>query len=92
MTNQRKMLSDDVERLLALRECSGIEQPPAPELDAHRSVPKSRAGMKGVVVYLTPVAKTTLVRISERERRTLNELTTEAINMLFVSRGEKPIA
>jgi hypothetical protein len=48
--------------------------------------------MRGVVVYLTPVAKETLVRISERERRSLNELTLEAINMLFVSRGEKPIA
>jgi hypothetical protein len=92
MTDQRKMSPQDVERLLALREHSGVEQPPAPELEGLRAAPKGRAGMRGVVVYLTPVAKETLVRISERERRTLNELSLEAINMLFVSRGEKPIA
>jgi hypothetical protein len=92
MTDQRKMSPEDVERLLALRDSSGIEQPPAPELESQRAMPKGRAGMKGVVVYLTPVAKEALVRISERERRTLNELSLEAINMLFVSRGEKPIA
>ncbi len=92
MAKSKNAEQDDAVRLLALRDSSGKEHPLEPDLAQHQEPPTGRRGMKGVVVYLSPPAKEVLVRIARRERRTVNELGREAMNLLFSNRGEKPLA
>lgn len=92
MPKSKVAVQNDVQRLLELRNSSGKDHPLDPDLEQHQEMPRGRRGLKGVVVYLTPAAKETLVRISRRERKTVNDLGREAMNLLFSNRGEKPLA
>ena len=92
MSNRKSADLGDSDRLRELRLSTGKEYPPEPVADPQADQPKGRQGMKGVVIYLSPAQKATLARIAKRERRTVQELGTEAINLLFQNRGEKPVA
>jgi hypothetical protein len=54
--------------------------------------PKGRAGRKGVVIYLDPIAKDLLAELAHERRKTLQELGIEAFNHLFRAYGQKPLA
>ncbi len=56
------------------------------------SIGKGRKGRKAIVVYLHPAAKDLLDLIALKQRRTVQDLGLEAVNLLFRSYGEKPIA
>lgn len=73
----------------ALRGSSGVKQrkpPPAAVLE------KGRAGTRGVVIYLNPIAKEALSELARAQRKSLQRLGLEAFNHLFLSYGGKPIA
>lgn len=73
-----------------LEAVSGVERkklvPPAAPPD------KGRAGRKGVVIYLDPIAKELLAQLAHQHRKSLQELGIEAFNHLFRAYGQKPIA
>ena len=73
-----------------LQAVSGVEhKKPAP---AVASPEKGRAGRKGVVIYLEPLAKQLLADLAHERRKSLQELGIEAFNHLFRAYGQKPIA
>lgn len=78
----------------AVQARSGIErnatQPP--DEASPMSIGKGRKGRKAIVVYLHPAAKDLLDLIALKKRRTVQDLGLEAVNLLFRSYGEKPIA
>lgn len=78
----------------ALQAKSGIERrPPKGEEDEQpAAIGKGRKGRKAVVVYLHPAAKDLIESISHTHKRTVQDLGIEAMNLLFRSYGEKPIA
>jgi DNA-binding TFAR19-related protein (PDSD5 family) len=53
---------------------------------------KGRKGRKGVVIYLTPEAKEQLARLAHEQRKTMQAIGTDAINLLFAANRLKPIA
>lgn len=53
---------------------------------------RGREGLKGVVIYLNEAAKTQLSKLAIDERKTVQELGVEAVNLLFRSYRKKPIA
>ncbi|MGD9803160.1 MAG: ribbon-helix-helix domain-containing protein [Hyphomicrobiaceae bacterium] len=61
------------------------EPPPTP-------IGKGRQGLKPVAIYMNPVAKEVLIRISEATDKTIQELGLEALNLLFERYDEKPVA
>jgi hypothetical protein len=77
----------------ALRETSGVRTKPEPLLLPETMVlpGKGREGLKGVVIYLNDAAKDQLARLSISQRRTVQDLGVEAINLLFRRYREKPI-
>jgi hypothetical protein len=77
-------------RKAALLAASGISRPPVHA--APDDIGKGRRGRKGVVVYLHPIAKDLLADIGRRQRKTIQDLGIEAMNLLFKQYGEKPIA
>ena len=70
-----------------LEAVSGVERkkPAAPP-------EKGRAGRKGVVIYLDPIAKELLAQLAHERRKSLQDLGIEAFNHLFRAYGQKPIA
>ena len=77
----------------ALRAKSGVKQKPElMRLPETMVLPgKGREGLKGVVIYLNDAAKEQLARLSIAQRRTMQDLGVEAINLLFRRYREKPI-
>lgn len=57
-----------------------------------RQPAKSRRGKKAVVIYLTEEAKALFVKIAADKHTTVQDLGTLAINMMFQSVRQKPIA
>jgi hypothetical protein len=73
-----------------LQAVSGVEhKKPTP---AAAPPEKGRAGRKGVVIYLEPLAKQLLADLAHERRKSLQELGIEAFNHLFRAYGQKPIA
>jgi hypothetical protein len=73
-----------------LEAVSGVERKKPASLP---TVPeKGRAGRKGVVIYLEPLAKKVLADLAHEHRKSLQELGLEAFNHLFRAYGQKPIA
>lgn len=81
------------ERKAALRACSGVQRK-AVEQPAPGAYPiaKGRKALKGISIYMHPLAKDVLDRIAREQDRTVQELGLEALNLLFRHYGEKPIA
>lgn len=81
-------------RKAALRARSGVEprrsEPAAPP--AAYPIGRGRKALKGISIYMHPLAKEVLDAIAREQRRTVQELGIEALNLLFRHYGEKPIA
>ena len=93
---QRKATARSAAALTATRRrevleaVSGVERKkPAPPAAPPE---KGRAGRKGVVIYLDPIAKQLLAELAHERRKSLQDLGVEAFNHLFRAYGQKPIA
>lgn len=77
----------------ALQAKSGVRHRSDPPLLPETMVlpGKGRESLKGVVIYLNEAAKDQLARLSIDQRRTVQDLGVEAINLLFRRYREKPI-
>lgn len=53
---------------------------------------KGRKSLRGISIYMHPLAKQVLDRIAREQERTVQDLGLEALNLLFRHYGEKPIA
>jgi hypothetical protein len=53
---------------------------------------KSRDQLKGVVIYINPVAKKRLSQLARKYEKTVQDIGIEAINLMFRHYGEKPLA
>ena len=82
------------ERKAAIRARSGVETRSRREPAAASPYPigKSRKALKGISIYMHPLAKDVLDKIAREQDRTVQELGLEALNLLFRRYGEKPIA
>jgi hypothetical protein len=81
------------QRKAALRARSGVQRrEPEPVLDADYPIGKGRKALKGISIYMHPLAKEVLDRIAREQGRTVQALGLEALNLLFRHYGEKPIA
>jgi hypothetical protein len=82
------------ERKAALRARSGVERRKAEPAAGPAAYPigKGRKALKGVAIYMHPLAKEVLDKIAREQGRSLQELGLEALNLLFRHYGEKPIA
>jgi len=77
-----------------MRAQSGVarRKPQAAAAPEDYPIGKGRKSLKGISIYMHPLAKDVLDRIAQEQRRTVQELGLEALNLLFVHYGEKPIA
>ncbi len=92
-TETRDAAAEDLRT--ALRARSGVKARPEPVLlipEAMTLPKKGRSDLKGVVIYLNEAAKDQLARLSIDQRRTVQDLGVEAVNLLFRRYREKPIA
>ena len=82
------------QRKAAIRARSGVErrkpEPPAPT--PAYPIGKGRKALKGISIYMHPLAKDVLDKIAAEQDRTVQDLGLEALNLLFRHYGEKPIA
>jgi hypothetical protein len=81
-------------RKSAMRARSGV-QPRRSEPAAGPSdypIGKGRRALKGISIYMHPLAKEVLDKIALEQDRTVQDLGLEALNLLFRHYGEKPIA
>ena len=76
---------------LALQRASSVK-PPRVATPDDEPVGKGRKGRKGVVIYLTPEAKEQLARLAHDQRKSVQSIGTDAINLLFEAHRLKPIA
>ncbi|MFN3868482.1 MAG: ribbon-helix-helix domain-containing protein [Hyphomicrobiaceae bacterium] len=86
--------TDAARRKAALKARSGIERSkpePTPE-PAPFPTGKGRKSLKGISIYMNPLAKEVLDKIAKEQQRTVQDLGLEALNLLFRKYGEKPIA
>jgi hypothetical protein len=77
-----------------LRARSGVHRraaQPAP-LPVEYPIGKGRKALKGIAIYMHPLAKEVLDKIAREHERTVQELGLEALNLLFRHYGEKPLA
>jgi hypothetical protein len=81
-------------RKAALRATSGVARKTAEVAKAATDYPlgKNRKALKGISIYMHPLAKEVLGKISREHKRTVQDLGIEALNLLFRHYGEKPIA
>ena len=81
-------------RKAAIKARSGSERrrrgAPAPA--ASYPIGKERKALKGISIYMHPLAKEVLDKIAEEEGKSVQDLGIEALNLLFLQYGEKPIA
>ena len=79
-------------RKAAIRARSGVERrEPAPPPQPF-PIGKGRKALKGISIYMNPLAKQVLDKIASEQRRTVQDLGLEALNLLFRHYGEKPVA
>ncbi|MGE0630045.1 MAG: ribbon-helix-helix domain-containing protein [Hyphomicrobiaceae bacterium] len=86
--------SQAARRKAALRARSGMERrKPEPGFEAvGYPIGKGRKALKGIAIYMHPLAKDVLDKIAREQGRTVQDLGIEALNLLFRHYGEKPIA
>jgi antitoxin-like ribbon-helix-helix protein len=90
MIKRRQSATNAKDRKQALRASSGVRRE---EIDALTStLKKGRAGRKGVVIYINPIAKEALDTLARSQKKSLQVLGVEAVNQLFIRYGQKPIA
>lgn len=76
-----------------LQEASGVRRgAPAPAAIEPIVVEKGRKGLKSMAIYMQPIAKAQLDRIAHEQRKSLQTLGIEALNLLFRHYDQKPIA
>lgn len=81
------------ERKAALRARSGVRRPGTEGLVLTAyPIGKARKSLKGISIYMHPLAKDVLDRIAREQDRSVQELGLEALNLLFRHYGERPIA
>jgi hypothetical protein len=80
-------------RRAAMKAKSGVEpkKASAPQQPDY-PITKGRKALKGVSIYMHPLAKDTLDKIAREQGRSRQDLCIEALNLLFRHHGEKPIA
>jgi|GEM_PF-4516561 len=90
----RKPATSAAARKAAIRARSGVEQRKAERAAEPAKYPigKGRKALKGISIYMHPLAKEVLDRIAREHNRTVQDLGLEALNLLFRRYGEKPIA
>jgi len=91
-TSTDARLAEHAERSrIAMQKASSVRAivPPAA---AEVPSAKGRKGRKGVVIYLTPEAKEQLARLAHDQRKSVQAIGIDAINLLFESNRLKPIA
>jgi len=82
-------------RKAMLQANSGVERSrPEPVTSDTQAYPigKGRKHLKGISIFMHPIAKETLDRISSEHGKTVQDLGLEALNLLFRHYGEKPVA
>lgn len=91
---KRKGATTAADRKAAIRARSGIEQRRMERAAEPAKYPigKGRKALKGISIYMHPLAKEVLDRIAREHGRTVQDLGLEALNLLFRRYGEKPIA
>jgi hypothetical protein len=89
-----KAATSGADRRAAIRARSGIEQRRMERAVGPAKYPigKGRKALKGISIYMHPLAKEVLDRIAREHGRTVQDLGLEALNLLFRRYGEKPIA
>ena len=89
-----KTTTSAAERKARIRARSGIERPAPKTLPEATVYPigKGRKMLKGISIYMHPLAKDVLDKIAREHHRTVQDLGLEALNLLFRRYGEKPIA
>lgn len=82
------------ERKARIRARSGVERPRALSEPKTAGYPigKDRKALKGIAIYMHPLAKDALDKIAREHKRSVQDLGLEALNLLFRRYGEKPIA
>ncbi|MGI9423528.1 MAG: ribbon-helix-helix domain-containing protein [Hyphomicrobiaceae bacterium] len=82
------------DRKAAISARSGVKRRLAkPQMPAERyPIGKDRKQRKGIAIYMHPLAKDVLDTIARENGKTVQDLGIEALNLLFVRYGEKPIA
>lgn len=90
----KRAASAAAERRAAMQARSGVERRKAEPAVATPAYPigKGRKALKGISIYMHPIAKDVLDKIAREQDRSLQELGLEALNLLFRRYGEKPIA
>ena len=71
----------------------GVRRKPEPaSAAAGYPTGKGRKALKGISIYMHPLAKEVLDKIAREQAKTVQDLGLEALNLLFSHYGEKPIA
>ncbi len=81
-------------RKAAITARSSAKRQPAKSAPTAERYPigKGRKALKGISIYMHPLAKDVLDEIARKQGRTVQDLGLEALNLLFERYGEKPIA
>ncbi len=82
------------ERKAAISARSGVKRREPKKASGPEVYPigKRRKALKGISIYMHPLAKDVLNNIAREQHRTVQDLGLEALNLLFQRYGEKPIA
>lgn len=81
------------ERKAAIKARSGVARRDVePAVVQAYPIGKGRRSLKGISIYMHPLAKDVLDKIAREQGRTVQDLGLEALNLLFRHYGEKPIA
>ena len=92
-SHQAASVTRAAERREALRAQSGIKRAkPAAPAEVDYPIGKGRKALKGISIYMHPLAKDVLDAIAEEHGHTIQDLGLEALNLLFRHYGKKPIA
>ncbi len=67
-------------------------QPAGPAASADTALSRKRKDLKGIAIYMHPIAKRTLDKIAYEHDKSVQELGLEALNLLFTQYGERPLA
>lgn len=81
-------------RRAAMQLSSGVvaERERTPASAAGEPLGRGRTGKKGIAIYMSPAAKEVLDRIAHEQRRSVQDLGIEALNLLFRKYRQKPVA
>ena len=77
-----------------LQAVSGVKRgaPAGRDSDAEVVTGKGRKGRRSIAIYMQPLAKDLLDRIAHENKKSIQTLGIEALNLLFRHYDQKPIA